>query len=154
MEDGRTLRDGLSSADADQAASRLAHSASIPCANTDRELWREREGDYYAPSIFVTKHGAIGINVGGTVIVRALAEWHALASRASVNSCVGGGTPSVCSQCGASGVDLANGLCFECTPDGFWPCFSASRIEARSDETPQAAQPEGREPDPKGDAHV
>jgi hypothetical protein len=30
--------------------------------------------------------------------------------------------------------------------------LAASRIEARSDETPQAAQPEGREPDPKGDA--
>lgn len=29
----------------------------------------------------------------------------------------------------------------------------ASGIEARSDETPQAAQPEGQEPDPKGDVH-
>ena len=30
--------------------------------------------------------------------------------------------------------------------------LSASGIEARSDETPQAAQPEGQEPGPKGDA--
>lgn len=30
----------------------------------------------------------------------------------------------------------------------------AQRIEARSDETPQAAQPEGQEPDPEGDAPI
>jgi hypothetical protein len=51
------------------------------CANTDRELWRETEGDYYAPSIHVTEHGGIGINVGGTVVVRPIREWHALATR-------------------------------------------------------------------------
>ncbi len=48
------------------------------CKNTDRELWRERAGDYYADSLFVTDHGGIGINVGGTVIVRPLREWHRL----------------------------------------------------------------------------
>lgn len=46
-------------------------------ANTDRELWRETPGDYYSPSIHVTKGGGIGINVGGTVIVRPVREWHA-----------------------------------------------------------------------------
>lgn len=51
-------------------------------ANTDRELWREREGDYYASSIHVTVRGGIGINVGGRVFVKSLAEWHALATRA------------------------------------------------------------------------
>jgi hypothetical protein len=50
------------------------------CENTDRELWREREGDYYADSIFVTKEGAIGINCGGTVYVKSLKAWHDLAS--------------------------------------------------------------------------
>lgn len=45
-------------------------------ANTDRELWRERPGDYYADSIHVTEGGGIGINVGGLVIVRPLREWH------------------------------------------------------------------------------
>jgi hypothetical protein len=49
------------------------------CANTDRELWREREGDYYANSIHVTEHGGVGINVGGHVIVKPLTDWHALA---------------------------------------------------------------------------
>lgn len=49
-------------------------------ANTDRELWREREGDYYADSIHVTASGGIGINCGGTVIVRPLRGWFALAS--------------------------------------------------------------------------
>ncbi len=47
--------------------------------NTDRELWREREGDYYADSIHVTAGGAIGINCGGHVIVRTLQEWHRIA---------------------------------------------------------------------------
>src|SRR5688572_30820417 len=46
--------------------------------NTDRELWRERD-DYYADSIHVTEGGGIGINCGGTVIVKPLREWHKLA---------------------------------------------------------------------------
>ena len=50
--------------------------------NTDRELWREREGDYYADSIHVTKDGGIGINSGGTVYVKSLRNWHELASAA------------------------------------------------------------------------
>lgn len=48
--------------------------------NTDRELWREREGDYYANSIHVTAQGSIGINVGGLVIVMPLARWHEFAA--------------------------------------------------------------------------
>ncbi len=53
-----------------------------PSQNTDRELWREPHpdppGSYYANSIHVTQQGGIGINVGGTVFVRSLAQWHAL----------------------------------------------------------------------------
>ncbi len=49
------------------------------CENTDRELWREREGDYYADSIHVTKDGGIGINCGGHVFVKPLRSWHELA---------------------------------------------------------------------------
>lgn len=49
-----------------------------PCENTDRELWREREDDYYADSVHVTKGGGIGINVGGHVIVKPISEWHRL----------------------------------------------------------------------------
>lgn len=49
------------------------------CAeNTDKELWREKDGDYYADSIHVTETGEIGINVGGIVIVKPLRAWHAL----------------------------------------------------------------------------
>jgi len=48
--------------------------------NTDRELWREREGDYYANSIHVTAAGSIGIDVGGFVIVMPLARWHEFAA--------------------------------------------------------------------------
>ncbi len=47
--------------------------------NTDRELWREREGDYYADSLLVTKEGAIGMNCGGSVFVKPIREWHRLA---------------------------------------------------------------------------
>lgn len=47
-----------------------------PCVNTDRELWREREGDYYADSIHVTEDGCIGINCGGSVIVMPARAWH------------------------------------------------------------------------------
>lgn len=44
--------------------------------NTDREIWREREGDYYADSIHVTKGGGIGLNCGGMVYVKPVREWH------------------------------------------------------------------------------
>lgn len=47
--------------------------------NNDREIWRETPGDYYAPSIHVTETGGIGINVGGTVFVMDVREWHARA---------------------------------------------------------------------------
>jgi hypothetical protein len=57
-----------------------------PVINTDRELWRERDGDYYADSIHVTEGGGIGINCGGTVIVRPLKEWHKLALLAAVST--------------------------------------------------------------------
>jgi hypothetical protein len=55
-----------------------------PVQNTDRELWREREGDYYADSIHVTKDGGIGINAGGSVFVMRLRDWHQLAARLTV----------------------------------------------------------------------
>lgn len=45
-------------------------------SNTDTELWRERLDDFYADGIHVTRHGGIGINVGGLVIVRSLKQWH------------------------------------------------------------------------------
>lgn len=46
--------------------------------NTDRELWRERDGDFYADSIHVTAEGFIGINCGGYVIVKRVRDWHGL----------------------------------------------------------------------------
>lgn len=47
--------------------------------NTDREIWRQVEGDYYSPSIHVTNGGGVGINVGGKVIVMPVESWHSLA---------------------------------------------------------------------------
>lgn len=55
-------------------------------ANTDRELYREDTGDpagsYYENSVHVTASGAIGMNVGGHVIVMPIAEWVAAAHKA------------------------------------------------------------------------
>ena len=47
--------------------------------NTDREIWREREGDYYSDSIHVTKNAGIGINCGGHVIVAPIKSWFKIA---------------------------------------------------------------------------
>ncbi len=55
-------------------------SALLCCENTDKELWREKEDDYYSPSIHVTKDGRIGINVGGFVHVKSARDWHKLAT--------------------------------------------------------------------------
>ena len=48
----------------------------VPQKNTDKELFREAKGDYYSPSLHVTIDGLIGINVGGSVHVMSLREWH------------------------------------------------------------------------------
>lgn len=50
--------------------------------NTDREVWRGPDlgtGDFYADSVFITENNAIGINCGGTVVVRRAREWISLA---------------------------------------------------------------------------
>jgi hypothetical protein len=49
-----------------------------PAKNTDKEIWRKVEGDYYSPRIHVTEGGSIGIDVGGYVIVRTVEQWHSL----------------------------------------------------------------------------
>jgi hypothetical protein len=46
--------------------------------NTDKEIWRKVEGNYYSPSIHVTESGGIGINVGGIVIVKPIEDWHSV----------------------------------------------------------------------------
>ena len=50
-----------------------------PCENTDRHLWPQTTPhDAPVESLFVTKEGAIGINIAGSVIVMPLRKWHAL----------------------------------------------------------------------------
>jgi len=44
--------------------------------NTDKEIWREKKGDYYSDSIHVTEHNGIGIDCGGHVIVAPIRKWH------------------------------------------------------------------------------
>ena len=43
--------------------------------NTDTLLFSEVEDDYYSPSCHMTKGRALGINVGGTVVIKPLREW-------------------------------------------------------------------------------
>jgi hypothetical protein len=50
--------------------------ARIAKINTDREIWRDPPGDYYADSIHVTDCGFIGVNCGGHVIVAPIRKWH------------------------------------------------------------------------------
>jgi hypothetical protein len=50
------------------------------CKCTDRELYRE-SNDYYAYRVFVTEDGAIGMDVGGSVVVKSIREWHRAATR-------------------------------------------------------------------------
>lgn len=57
--------------------------AELAMRNTDREIWREREGDFYADSIHVTEGGGIGINCGGSVIVMPLRKWFEAANSLS-----------------------------------------------------------------------
>ena len=51
--------------------------------NTDVEIWRKPGASesmaYYQPSIHVTKNNLIGIDVGGTVFVMPVEDWHDLA---------------------------------------------------------------------------
>lgn len=54
----------------------IHHELSGSAENTDRELYRERAGDYYADSIHVTADGGIGMNCGGLVLVRPIRKWH------------------------------------------------------------------------------
>lgn len=44
--------------------------------NEDREIWRQKDGDFYSPSIHITKDGQVGINVGGLVYVAPVEDWH------------------------------------------------------------------------------
>lgn len=48
----------------------------MPAKNTDTELWREPPGDFYSNSVHITQKGELGINVGGTVFVMTLKQWH------------------------------------------------------------------------------
>lgn len=71
--------------------------------DTDRELYREGGGDgngqsYYEPSVHVTADGRIGMNVGGSVVVLPIREWHALATASlrQVEGSCGNTEPCVC----------------------------------------------------------
>ena len=44
-------------------------------ANSDIELWRQDNEDFYSPSIHVTKDGMIDIQVGGEVICMGIENW-------------------------------------------------------------------------------
>jgi hypothetical protein len=62
----------------------VSQNEKLPALNTDRELWREKPGDYYSDSIHVTEGGGIGLNCDGCVIVMPIRKWHALVEAAQV----------------------------------------------------------------------
>lgn len=49
--------------------------------NENTEIWRQKEEDYYSPSIHITKDGQVGVNVGGLVFVASIEDWHKSLSR-------------------------------------------------------------------------
>lgn len=57
----------------------------VACENTDKVIYRRPTADghdwkgYDQPSLLINKYGALGINVGGTVIFRTIEGWHQLA---------------------------------------------------------------------------
>jgi len=52
------------------------HTETDAAENTDKKIWQENPDDAYSPTIHVTQHGGIGINVGGYVMVKPVREWH------------------------------------------------------------------------------
>jgi len=65
---------------AEQIASASDTNDLLCCENTDKEIWREKDDDFYSPSIHVTENGKIGIDVGGYVFVKDVRDWHRLAT--------------------------------------------------------------------------
>jgi hypothetical protein len=84
--------------------------------NTGRELWRRVPDDFYSPSIHVTEDGSVGIDVGGTVIVAPVEEWHGL--RKAIAD--GGFDLSPCGNCGTPVV---------CIPDGLPMCETCATVD-------------------------
>jgi hypothetical protein len=85
----------------------VSQNEKLPALNTDRELWREKPGDYYSDSIHVTEGGGIGLNCGGCVIVMPIRKWHALAEAAPDSV----GSPQKCPTCGSAFRETYFGKC-------------------------------------------
>lgn len=49
--------------------------------NTDKVIWRLDPGNYYSPSIHITKGNGIGINCNGHVLVAPIEAWHCAGNR-------------------------------------------------------------------------
>lgn len=68
--------------DDDNGAGTLAGPDDRVARNTDQTLWVEPPATPFAPqnSIHVTEGGGIGIQVGGTIIVKPLRDWFDMAA--------------------------------------------------------------------------
>lgn len=58
----------------------------MQAANTDVEIWRRVEDDFYSPSIHATKQGDIKVCVGGTVLTASVEQWFAAGKVAFCNN--------------------------------------------------------------------
>lgn len=79
--------------------------------NTDREIWREKSGDFYSPSVHVTQDGGIGIDVGGMVFVMDVRDWHNLAMKSISDGVT---LAPMCDDCGVNRSDPPSLLCPGC----------------------------------------
>jgi len=104
------------------------------CKNNDIELWRENDGDYYSPSIRLVPPNGIGINVGGSVIVKTLEEWHKLGMPEKKPNINGGDDytsapdetyekKSVCDICGEGPAKIGHSL-------GYKVCDEHSKLSS------------------------
>lgn len=50
-----------------------------PVQNTDKEIWRETPGDFYSPSIHVTKENMLRVSCGGISRLFGVSEFELLA---------------------------------------------------------------------------
>lgn len=66
--------------------------------NTDKEIWREKEDDFYSPSIHVTNTGGIKIAVSGKAILMSVRDWHCLQGRLKLQTDIAIGAKGIAKQ--------------------------------------------------------
>lgn len=100
--------------------------------NTEREIYRRIEGDFYSPSIAVTADDNIVLKVGGLCVGKKIEDWHALSSREA--PCTNWHHPD-CTTCNPSREAPASSDAVECARHVYKvmdaaPLLYSKRLEA------------------------